>query len=401
MKVGDTATLSRRFDAAGLADFGRLAGLDDGATAPAAVPEPLIAGLFSTLLGVHLPGRGTNYLKQDLCFHAAAAADTALTASVTVTRLRPDKNLCDLATACRDETGKLIASGRALVSVRDVDDAMVGPGAAGFALVREQGRGRPIVLVHGWSAHSGFFRDQMALSKAGLRVIAPDLPGHGRDRTTARRGGAGGGPPRLADLADRLAAFLAARDLRGAVLVGWSMGATVVLDCLARHGDARIGGLVIVDMAPRITNDADWRLGLRSGLDARVGERAARMMEADWRAYAPRIAAALFAPGVEPGLAAWARRELADNDGRTMAALWRDLVAADQRRLAAAIAVPTLVVTGVDSQLYAGPAGRWFAEAIAGARHVAIAGAGHAPQLERPDAFNRAVVDFVAGLPPV
>lgn len=36
------------------------------------VPEPLIAGLFSTLLGVRLPGPGTNYLKQELGFHGPA-----------------------------------------------------------------------------------------------------------------------------------------------------------------------------------------------------------------------------------------------------------------------------------------------------------------------------------------
>lgn len=390
MRLGDSRTLTRRFDADALAAFADLAGLP---AVPDAVPEPLIAGLFSTLLGVRLPGRGTNYLKQDICFHGAAGPDSALTATVTVTRLRPEKNLCDLATACRDGSGKLIASGRALVSVRDVADPMEGPGAAGFVFVREAGRGRPIVLLHGWSAHSGFFRPQMALAAQGFRVIAPDLPGHGRDRRPTAR-------LRIADLADALAAFLDARDLEGVVLVGWSMGATVALDYLDRHGAARIGGLVTVDMTAKLANDAEWRLGLRSGLDARIGERAARLMEHDWPAYAPRIAAALFAPGFSGPEAQWVRDELAANDALPMASLWRDLVASDQRAAAARLDRPVLAIVGGDSQLYGAAAAQTIAGAAVRAERLIVPGAGHSPHLERPDVFNAALAAFARRVSP-
>lgn len=391
MKLGDTQALTRRFDAGALAAFADLAGL---AEIPATVPEPLIAGLSSTLLGVRLPGPGTNYLKQEMGFHAAARPDEPLTATVTVTRLRPEKNLVDLATACRDASGKLVASGRALVAVGDVAEPMEGPGAAGFAFVREAGRGRPIVLLHGWSAHSGFFRPQMALAGQGFRVIAPDLPGHGRDRRPKARLG-------IADLTAALDAFLTARDLRDVVLVGWSMGATVALDYLDRHGTSRVAGLVSVDMTARLANDPAWRLGLKSGLDARVGERAARLMEHDWRAYAPRIAAALFAPGFAGEAAAWARGELLANDAATMASLWRNLVAADLRPAARRLDLPALVIAGAESQLYGAAAAGWLAEAIAGAERLHIAAAGHTPQLERPDAFNAALAGFARRLQPV
>jgi pimeloyl-[acyl-carrier protein] methyl ester esterase len=389
MKVGDSKAVTRRFDTADIADYADLAGLPE---VPATVPEPLVAGLVSRLLGVDLPGRGTNYLKQEMCFHAPARADVPLTATVTVTKLRPEKNLADLATACRDESGKLIASGRALVSVRDVADPMEGPGAAGFRFVREAGRGRPIVLLHGWSAHSGFFAKQMALAAKGFRVIAPDLPGHGRDRRPKERLG-------IADLAAALDAFLTARDLTDVVLVGWSMGATVALDYLDRYGAARVAGFVSVDMTGKIANDAAWRLGLKSGLDARIGERAARLMEADWKAYAPRIAAALFAPGYAGEAASWVKAELAGNDAVPMAALWRDLVAADMRAAASRLDLPALILSGGDSQLYGPAAGFSLADAIAGAERLAIPGAGHSPQIERPDAFNAALAAFAARLP--
>ncbi len=84
------------------------------------MPEPLIAALFSYLLGVKLPGFGTNYLKQELEFLAPAPLGAELVASVEITRLRPEKDLVDLATICTTADGEPIAKGRALVLVKDV-----------------------------------------------------------------------------------------------------------------------------------------------------------------------------------------------------------------------------------------------------------------------------------------
>lgn len=112
LSTGDSASVSRRFDRRALEDWCRLADIGgDGA----AVPEPLIAGLFSYLLGEQLPGHGTNYLKQHMRFHGPARVDEPLTATVTVTRLRRDKALVNLDTRCTGEGGRLICDGDALV----------------------------------------------------------------------------------------------------------------------------------------------------------------------------------------------------------------------------------------------------------------------------------------------
>lgn len=118
MKVGDSAEISRIFSAE---DVAALHELDAGADAdPGEVPEPLLAALFSYLLGVRLPGSGTNYLKQEIRFLTPAPIGRRLTARVEITRLRPEKHLCDLATELSDDSGRLVASGRALVLVKDV-----------------------------------------------------------------------------------------------------------------------------------------------------------------------------------------------------------------------------------------------------------------------------------------
>lgn len=118
MKVGDSATLTRTYGPGDLEGYGRLAEL--AGPVPETVPEPLIGGLFSYLLGADLPGFGTNYLKQQMNFRAPARVGEALTATATITRLRPDKHLVDLATVCRTGDGRIICDGHALVLVRDV-----------------------------------------------------------------------------------------------------------------------------------------------------------------------------------------------------------------------------------------------------------------------------------------
>ncbi|WP_422036893.1 phosphate acetyltransferase [Roseibium sp.] len=118
LEIGAKKAITRTYTDEDMRDFAVLAG--DLASVPTSVPGPLIGGLFSYLLGVELPGRGTNYLKQSLEFLAPAPVGEALTASVKVSRLRPEKHLVDLETVCTTPDGTRICQGRALVYVEDV-----------------------------------------------------------------------------------------------------------------------------------------------------------------------------------------------------------------------------------------------------------------------------------------
>ena len=112
LRIDDSASVTRSFDRQALREWCQLAHIEGEWPE---VPEPLIAGLFSYLLGEELPGHGTNYLKQHMQFHAPARVDEPLTATVTVTRLRDDKALVNLETCCTGEGGRLICEGDALV----------------------------------------------------------------------------------------------------------------------------------------------------------------------------------------------------------------------------------------------------------------------------------------------
>ncbi|WP_300556462.1 phosphate acetyltransferase [Maricaulis sp.] len=120
LELGQRAERRRRFNTT---DAETLRQITGAATPAGAVPEALINALFSDLLGVDLPGRGTNYLKQETEFLAAVPLDQDIIAEIEIIRLRPDKHLVDLSTTCRLANGTPLASGRALVLAKDVDGA--------------------------------------------------------------------------------------------------------------------------------------------------------------------------------------------------------------------------------------------------------------------------------------
>lgn len=115
MRVGDSAGIRRTFreeDGTGYAELG-------GGPVDDLVPEPLIGALFSYLLGVRLPGPGTNYLKQEIAFLERAPFGAPIQASVEVTRIRPEKRIVDLWATARLPDGTVVAEGRALVKLAD------------------------------------------------------------------------------------------------------------------------------------------------------------------------------------------------------------------------------------------------------------------------------------------
>jgi pimeloyl-ACP methyl ester carboxylesterase len=113
----------------------------------------------------------------------------------------------------------------------------------------DQGRGAPIVFVHGWMMSSDVWRIQVEHFSRTHRIVAPDLRGCGASATAS----APFAMPRHADDLHRLITQL---DLHGVALVGWSMGGGISMEYLERHGPERIAAIGLVDFPPRIEEDA-------------------------------------------------------------------------------------------------------------------------------------------------
>ncbi|MBL8192533.1 MAG: hypothetical protein JNM06_01825 [Blastocatellia bacterium] len=115
--VGDQAVSKKIFTDSQLEEYASLIGKKTFSSVDktSIIPEALIAGLFSMILGTTLPGEGTIYLKQKLNFLSQANAADELTAKVEIVDIRQDKGLITCKTTCLDSKNKIICEGEALV----------------------------------------------------------------------------------------------------------------------------------------------------------------------------------------------------------------------------------------------------------------------------------------------
>ncbi len=239
-------------------------------------------------------------------------------------------------------------------------------------------------MLHGWAMHSGAWGDLPARLARRMRVHAVDLPGHGRSA-----------PLRDFALNDVVAALDAAfaRESSPMTVLGWSLGGLLAMRW-ALAAPARLARLILVSTTPRFAASEDWPQAMSEAALKRFGDE----LHVAWKAAVQRFLALQLRGSVH---------------GRTTLALMRGqlfahgepspgalagaldvLARTDLRGDVAAIAQPTLVITGDRDRVTPPDAGLWLADHLPNGRGVMIAGAGHAPFLSHPAAFGVAVDEF-------
>lgn len=272
---------------------------------------------------------------------------------------------------------------------------MVDLGDVSLHVVATGEGGRPIMLVHGFTADA----DEVAgviepLADLGWHAVAPDLRGHGRsDRPTDA--GAYSLETMAADvvaLADRLGWDRFA-------LLGHSMGGGVA-QLIALDHPRRLTGLVLASTfhgpVPGISMEL-VQLGCwvvrEAGMEGLADAQAAR------RAENPESVAAFERlQEAIPGYAEQSRARLVSTSpDMWMAMAPRFVEQEDRLERLATVDVPTAVIVGeLDTTM--GDDCRRLAETIPGAHLTVIPGAGHVPQLEDPGAWWAAVSGFLSRL---
>jgi non-heme chloroperoxidase len=117
---------------------------------------------------------------------------------------------------------------------------------------KDYGKGRPVVLIHGWPLSKDMWEYQLDdLVNAGLRVIKYDRRGFGKS-------GKPWGPYDYDTLTEDLNAIMEQLDLRDAVLVGFSMGGGEAVRYISRYGTARVSKLVLISaVTPYLAKSSD------------------------------------------------------------------------------------------------------------------------------------------------
>ena len=220
------------------------------------------------------------------------------------------------------------------------------------------GAGPPLLLIHGLGASGRWWRQSVPALSSHFSVYLVDLVGFGANR---------GQRFVLASAAHILARWMAAVGIARASVVGHSMGGYVAAELAATAPD-RVDRLVLVDAAGLpipgtfLHHVRDLVRSLRG-----IPRDLVRLAIADY-----------LRAGVLTMIGAGTAVVRGDLSGRL-----------------GEIRCPTLIVWGERDPLIPLSSGRRLAELIPGSRLHVLPGVGHAPMWERPEEFDRLVLDFL------
>ncbi len=229
----------------------------------------------------------------------------------------------------------------------------------------------PVILIHG--AGSSHVCWPAALRRLpGCRVLALDLPGHGRS--------AGVGLQDLDEIADRLVDFLEALGLYQAVFVGHSMGGGVALTMAVRH-PRHVAGLGLIasgayldipsDLVQKLASPATFELGLKQ-IESRLG-----------------------GPKTQPATLEQALNLLRETRSSVLAADWLACSRYDLREQIGEIRAPAWLACGTVDRATPLAFSHFLASRLSDAELQILSGAGHLVFLEESDALAAGLLAFL------
>ncbi len=253
--------------------------------------------------------------------------------------------------------------------------------------------GAPIVLIHCFGCSLHWWDSMLPLLSEDHRVIRVDLLGHG-----------GSAKPKsgysIEDQARLVAGALDRLGVQGAVVVGHSLGGTVAVS-LAEQASELVDRVAIIDQAPDSSyGDLDFLAKLTA---------APVIGQALWRVKVGSLIKSgyeqAFAPDfdIESGFTD-PDQVVIDNKAMTFTSYtetidaendFTDATPLDQRMRSTP--VPLMAIFGEEDQIYdVGPAISRLRRGARGAQTAEIPGAGHSPNVEKPEETARLVLEFAA-----
>ena len=236
------------------------------------------------------------------------------------------------------------------------------------------GSGPPLLLTHGYSSTSGMWRGQIAALSKHHKLVLWDMRGHGES----------GYPEDTAAYSEALtvadmAALLDAVGAEKAIVGGLSLGGYMSLAFYRAHPN-RVRALLIIDTGPGFKKDEAREVWNKRAHDTgdrfeREGLEVLKSASRERSSVTHRDAS---------GLARAARGMLTQRDARVIGSL-------------PDIKVPSLIVVGADDTPFLAAAD-YMAAKIPGAQKVVIPAAGHAVNIDQPQAFINVVLPFLDSL---
>ncbi|HTX49718.1 MAG TPA: alpha/beta fold hydrolase [Caulobacteraceae bacterium] len=236
------------------------------------------------------------------------------------------------------------------------------------------GAGIPLLLSHGYSASSHMWEGQVGPFSKDYQLITWDMRGHGKSDYPEDQAAY-----TEAETVADMAAILDAVGAKKAIVGGLSLGGYMTLAFHLAHPE-RCLALLIIDTGPGYKKD-----------EARAG----------WNATAIRRAENFEKNGLPPAGAGGAETRAAPHRNAIgLAKAARGMLTQHTPAVIESlpnIRAPSLVVVGAKDEPFLA-ASDYMAAKIPGAKKAVIPNAGHAANIDQPEAFNAAVLGFLADL---
>ena len=250
--------------------------------------------------------------------------------------------------------------------------------------------GPPVLLLHGFTGHGGSWAEAAkTFAAAGLRVLAPDLLGHGRSPAPPD-------PKRyvMARAAADLAALLEATANGGVHLLGYSMGGRLALYFALTYPE-RVRSLTLESASPGLASETDRadRRGLDNALADKIEQEGIATFVDYWESLP-------MWNSQRRRLSAAQRRQLRsqrlhnrpDGLANSLCGMGTGAQPNLHPRLPA-LTTTSLLLAGDEDEKFAA-VNREMVQQIPNARLVILPQAGHNVHLEQPSAFYRTVLNF-------
>jgi pimeloyl-ACP methyl ester carboxylesterase len=231
----------------------------------------------------------------------------------------------------------------------------------------------PIVFVHGSGANHLAWGLQLRPLGEVTRVIALDLPGHGKSDLPGRT--------TVEGYRDAVLGLLDSLNIERAVIAGHSLGGAIAQTFALAYPE-RAAGLGLVGTGARLRV-------LPTILDGILH---------DFEQTTEFVVDHAYSAGLDPSLRARAVTELRACPAQVTHDDYAACNAFDVMARVAEIRVPTIAICGKQDEMTPPKYSEFLVGKIPGARLVVIDHAGHSVMIEQAEQVNRALIEFVKGL---
>ncbi|HEY2582973.1 MAG TPA: alpha/beta hydrolase [Mucilaginibacter sp.] len=246
------------------------------------------------------------------------------------------------------------------------------------------GTGTPLVLIHGHPFDHTMWYPQVIDFFDSFQVITPDLRGYGKSSLP------GGSKTKFEDYATDILQLMDFLNIGRFYLGGLSMGGQIIME-IFRQAPSRIKSLIFADTfasldTPEVRKgryDTVSRLE-KEGMDSYADEVIYKMITPEHVTTMPEVSGLVLKmmKATSPVAAATTLRARAERIEYLTKVLPQ-------------IKIPSLVIVGRDDQFTPVAIAEELTSNLDNSKLVIIEDAGHMPNLEHPNEFNKAVLDFL------